>query len=51
MVRNIVGTLLEVGKGRLEQADIPAVLTARDRSQAGPTAPAHGLILKEVLYP
>lgn len=51
MVRNIVGTLLEVGKGRLKQTDIPAVLTARDRSQAGPTAPAHGLILKEVLYP
>ena len=51
MVRNIVGTLLEVGKGRLEHSDIAAVLAARDRSRAGPTAPAHGLFLKEVLYP
>ena len=51
MVRNLVGTLLEVGKGRLEQSDIAAVLAARDRSLAGPTAPPHGLFLKEVLYP
>ena len=51
MVRNIVGTLLEVGKGRLKPADIAAILAAGDRSQAGPTAPAHGLFLKEVLYP
>ena len=51
MVRNIVGTLLEVGKGRLAQSDIATLLAARDRSLAGPTAPAHGLFLKEVLYP
>jgi tRNA pseudouridine38-40 synthase len=51
MVRNIVGTLFEVGKGRLAQSAVAAVLAARDRSQAGPTAPAHGLLLKEVLYP
>lgn len=49
MVRNIVGTLVDVGKGRLLQSDIAAILAARDRSQAGPTAPAHGLFLKEVL--
>jgi tRNA pseudouridine38-40 synthase len=50
MVRNIVGTLLEVGKGRMAHSDVATVLAARDRSQAGPTAPALGLFLKEVLY-
>lgn len=50
MVRNIVGTLLEVGRGRMNPADFAAVLKARDRSAAGPTAPARGLFLKEVYY-
>lgn len=50
MVRNIVGTMLEVGQGRSAPSDIAAILVARDRSAAGPTAPARGLILKEVLY-
>lgn len=50
MVRNIVGTLLEVGQGRLAPAEIAEILTARDRSTAGPTASARGLFLKEVLY-
>jgi tRNA pseudouridine38-40 synthase len=50
MVRNIVGTLLEVGRGKLTPPEIGTILTARDRSAAGPTAPARGLFLKEVLY-
>jgi len=50
MVRNIVGTILEVGKGRMTVADFAAVLAGRDRAAAGPTAPARGLFLKEVYY-
>jgi len=50
MVRNIVGTLLEVGKGRLSQEGFQEVIAARDRTLAGPTAPAHGLFLVEVFY-
>jgi tRNA pseudouridine38-40 synthase len=51
MVRNIVGTLVEVGLGRRPETSIPRVLAARDRQAAGPTAPAHGLYLVRVLYP
>lgn len=50
MVRNIVGTLVEVGRGSLSPADIPNILAARSRTAAGPTAPARGLFLKEVVY-
>jgi tRNA pseudouridine38-40 synthase len=50
MVRNIVGTLVEVGRGSLSPADLPRILTARDRSAAGPTAPAQGLFLVQVEY-
>jgi tRNA pseudouridine38-40 synthase len=50
MVRNIVGTLVEVGQGRRSPEDFAALLAARDRTQAGPTAPAHGLFLEEVFY-
>jgi tRNA pseudouridine38-40 synthase len=50
MVRNIVGTLIEVGRGRLAPSDIPTILAARDRTQAGPTAPAQGLCLMKVEY-
>ena len=50
MVRNIVGTMLEVGQGRMEPSEIASILAAKDRSSAGPTAPARGLFLKEVLY-
>lgn len=51
MVRNMVGTLIEVGRGRRSPDSLAALLAARDRSAAGATAPACGLTLKEVLYP
>lgn len=50
MVRNLAGTLLEVGRGRMSAADMPSVLAARDRGRAGPTAPAAGLCLVRVDY-
>jgi len=50
MVRNIVGTLLEVGQGRRAPGELLAVLTACDRAAAGPTAPARGLTLVQVRY-
>ena len=50
MVRNIVGTLMEVGRGKLEPSDIIRILKARDRTMAGPTAPAQGLCLVRVEY-
>ncbi len=51
MVRNIVGTLVEVGRGRQSVPWVAEVLASRDRTQAGPTAPAQGLVLVEVQYP
>ena len=51
MVRAIAGTLIDVGKGRRPAADVARILASRDRSQAGPTAPAQGLFLLRVLYP
>ncbi|MBO4980841.1 MAG: tRNA pseudouridine(38-40) synthase TruA [Lachnospiraceae bacterium] len=45
MVRIIAGTLMEVGQGRRAPSDMPAILDAKDRRAAGPTAPAHGLTL------
>jgi tRNA pseudouridine38-40 synthase len=50
MVRNLVGTFVEIGCGRLPPDAVPQILTARNRSAAGPTAPARGLFLIEVLY-
>jgi tRNA pseudouridine38-40 synthase len=50
MVRNIVGTLVEVGQGIRAPESLPVLLAARDRTQAGLTAPAHGLFLMEVKY-
>lgn len=50
MVRNIVGTLVEVGRGRQPADWVAEVLAARDRNTAGPTAPAHGLFLQHVEY-
>lgn len=50
MVRNIVGTLVAVGMGKMEADDIPALLTAADRRLAPATAPPHGLFLVHVAY-
>ncbi|HUQ50477.1 MAG TPA: tRNA pseudouridine(38-40) synthase TruA [Terriglobales bacterium] len=50
MVRNLVGTFLMVGKGTIEPSDISSIITARQRSAAGPTAPASGLYLVSVEY-
>ncbi|HEV2424037.1 MAG TPA: tRNA pseudouridine synthase A [Terriglobia bacterium] len=50
MVRNIVGTLVEVGRGRLAPGEVAAILQARDRTLAGPTAPPQGLCLMRVAY-
>lgn len=50
MVRIITGTLLDVGAGRHTPDDVVAMLAARDRRAAGPTAPAAGLTLVEVVY-
>jgi tRNA pseudouridine38-40 synthase len=50
MVRNLVGTFLLAGKGTLTMEDIQRILAARDRSAAGPTAPASGLYLVNVEY-
>ena len=50
MVRNLVGTLVDIGRGSLLVEDLPAILASRDRSKAGPTAPAGGLYLRAVEY-
>lgn len=50
MVRSIAGTLLAVGKGTIPPAGVAAILDARDRGRAFPTAPAHGLCLVSVSY-
>jgi tRNA pseudouridine38-40 synthase len=51
MVRKIVGTLIEVGKGRVAPSDIPEIFAARDRSRSGPTVPPEGLYLVALEYP
>lgn len=51
MVRNLVGTFVQAGAGRLSADAIPAILDAHARSAAGPTAPARGLFLVSVEYP
>jgi tRNA pseudouridine38-40 synthase len=50
MVRNIVGTLVAIGRGKLSPEDFPRIIAAKDRGQAAATAPAHGLFLLEVKY-
>jgi tRNA pseudouridine38-40 synthase len=50
MVRNIAGTLVDIGLRRRAPSDIEQILASRSRPQAGPTAPAAGLFLRQVLY-
>lgn len=50
MVRNLVGTLVDVGFGRLSAIEFAGILAGRDRGKAGITAPPQGLYLKEVIY-
>ena len=50
MVRIIVGTLCEAGRGELDAGGLREILEARDRTRAGMTAPAHGLYLVQVFY-
>ncbi len=50
MVRNIVGTLVDVGLGKLTPDDFTRIRRSKDRNQASATAPAHGLFLMEVVY-
>lgn len=51
MARNIAGTLVEAGLGRLNAGDVRNILRSRDRTRAGKTAPARGLYLVSVMYP
>ncbi|MDP1836244.1 MAG: tRNA pseudouridine(38-40) synthase TruA [Chlamydiales bacterium] len=50
MARNIVGTLIYVGCGKLQLDEVTSILNSKDRTLAGMTAPAHGLVLKQVFY-
>ena len=50
MVRKMVGTLVEVGRGRLVPSDLPGLMALRDRSKSGATMPPHGLCLENVEY-
>lgn len=50
MVRNIVGLLVEVGRGQIPAGDVPSIVEAKDRARAGAGAPAHGLCLCWIKY-
>ncbi len=50
MVRIIVGTLVDIGRGQLDVSDMPRIIESRDRRRAGHTAPAHGLMLWKIQY-
>lgn len=51
MVRAIVGTLLEIGRGKLQKEDLHTIIQGKKRSSAGTSVPAEGLYLVEVRYP
>ncbi len=51
MVRAIVGTLLQIGLGKIEVQELHRIINSKDRSQAGASVPAHGLYLTRILYP
>ena len=51
MVRAVVGTLLEIGQGKLDEEGLRSIIASKDRSEAGASVPAHGLFLTEVKYP
>ena len=50
MVRNLVGTLAYVGSGKIVATSVKDILQQKDRRNAGPTAPAHGLFLHQITY-
>jgi tRNA pseudouridine38-40 synthase len=50
MVRAIVGTLLQIGRGKRVESDMGRILASLDRREAGPAAPSRGLVLEEVIY-
>ena len=51
MVRKMLGTLMDVGRGKLAPSDVPELFALRDRSKCGQTMPPHGLCLESVEYP
>ncbi len=51
MVRTLVGTLIEIGNGKIKVEEIEEIIESKDRSKAGPTSPPHGLFLIEARYP
>jgi tRNA pseudouridine38-40 synthase len=51
MVRAIVGTMINIGLGKIEPDDLHQIIASKKRSEAGFSVPAHGLYLVEVLYP
>lgn len=50
MVRTLVGTMVDIGRGHADLLEFPEILSSRDRSRAGMASPAHGLFLEEVTY-
>jgi tRNA pseudouridine38-40 synthase len=51
MVRAIVGTMLDIGQGKMEVEELKSIITSQDRTRAGRSVPAHGLYLSKVEYP
>ena len=50
-LRVVLGTLFEIGKGKMKAEEINRIIKAKDRSMAGFSVPAHGLFLERVIYP